>query len=543
MVPQPQPFTLHVPEPALDDLRARLALTRFPDQAPGEPWAYGADLEAVRGLVAHWRDGFDWRAQEARLNGFPQATVPLHGIDLHYLHVHGKGPDPCPLLLLHGWPGSVFEFLDIIPRLADPARFGGDPADSFTVVAPSLPGYGLSFKPGQKRFGVEEIADCVAHLMHDVLGFTRFAAQGGDWGGFTASRLGAVHPEKLLGIHINLLAVKRDPAMLYDPTPEEKRYLEELSVFLKGGDRLPVDTGHAAANPGLRADGQPRRPRRVDTGEVPRVVGLRRRPVVRAGPRPGAREHRALLVHRLRQRVLLALLRADARPLAHPGRAHRGRAHRLRRLSARDPAPAALARLARLHRHSAVDAHGARRPLRRHGAAGRPGARGARVLPPAAPGVGLLRAVGFTANLPASDPGALLDLDLPEPGLPNGRDLLVRVRAVSVNPRDAKSRLALPASPEKPVVAGYDASGVVEATGAEATLFRPGDEVFYAGTLDRQGSNAEWQLVDERIVGRKPAFARPQGGRFAAADGAHGVGDAVRPVGDPAGRRRRRRRC
>ena len=116
-----------------------------------------------------------------------------------------------------------------------------------------------------------------------------------------------------------------------------------------------------------------------------------------------------------------------------------------------------------------------------------------------------MRAVGFTANLPISDPAALLDLDLPEPGLPAGRDLLVRVRAVSVNPRDAKSRLSLPASPEKPVVPGYDASGVVEAAGPEAKLFRPGDEVFYAGTLDRPGSNAEWQLVDERIVGRKPA--------------------------------------
>ncbi len=116
-----------------------------------------------------------------------------------------------------------------------------------------------------------------------------------------------------------------------------------------------------------------------------------------------------------------------------------------------------------------------------------------------------MRAVGFTANLPISDPAALLDFDLPEPGLPAWHDLLVRVRAVSVNPRDAKSRLSLPASPEKPVVPGYDASGVVEAAGPEAKLFRPGDEVFYAGTLDRPGSNAEWQLVDERIVGRKPA--------------------------------------
>jgi microsomal epoxide hydrolase len=233
MVPKPQPFSLRVPEAAVEDLRARLALSRFPDQAPGEPWAFGADLGAVRELVAYWRDGFDWRAEEARLNGFPQATVALHGIDLHYLHVPGKGPDPCPLLLMHGWPGSVFEFLDIIPRLADPARFGGDPADSFTVVAPSLPGYGLSFKPGQKRFGADEIADCVAHLMHDVLGFPRFAAQGGDWGASVASRLGMVHAEKLLGIHINLLMVKRDPAILSDSEPEERRYREELNAFLK----------------------------------------------------------------------------------------------------------------------------------------------------------------------------------------------------------------------------------------------------------------------------------------------------------------------
>ena len=234
MLPEPKPFTLHVADAAIEDLRARLALTRFPDQAPGEPWAFGADLDAVRGLVAHWRDGFDWRAEEARLNAFPQATVHLHGIDLHYLHVPGQGPSPCPLLLLHGWPGSVFEFLDIIPRLTDPARFGGDPADAFTVVAPSLPGYGLSFKPGQKRFGAIEMADCVAHLMHDVLGFTRFAVQGGDWGGSVAARLGAVHAEKLLGIHVNLLAaVAREPSKLEASTPEEKRFIEDLSAFLK----------------------------------------------------------------------------------------------------------------------------------------------------------------------------------------------------------------------------------------------------------------------------------------------------------------------
>src|SRR6202047_849948 len=153
----PQPFTLAVPAAAIADLRERLARTRLPDQAPGPAWAYGADVAYLRELVAYWRDTFDWRAQEARLNAFPQYKVPLHDIDLHFLHVEGQGPAPCPLLLSHGWPGSVFEFLELIPRLADPARFGGDPADAFTVVAPSVPGYGLSFKPGQPRFGVEEI--------------------------------------------------------------------------------------------------------------------------------------------------------------------------------------------------------------------------------------------------------------------------------------------------------------------------------------------------------------------------------------------------
>src|SRR5262249_5227277 len=163
------------------------ARTRFPDQAPGPPWAYGADLAYIRDLVSYWCDRFDWRAQEARLNGFPLYRVPLHGIDLHFLHVPGQGPDPCPLLLAHGWPGSVFEFLELIPRLTDPARFGGNAADAFTVIAPSLPGYGLSFAPGQPRFGVEGIAECFAELMTGVLGYQRFAAQGGDWGSFIVS--------------------------------------------------------------------------------------------------------------------------------------------------------------------------------------------------------------------------------------------------------------------------------------------------------------------------------------------------------------------
>src|SRR5271165_4371016 len=174
-------FTLHVPDADIEQLRARLATTRLPDQAPDGPWAYGTDVDYLRSLLAYWRDKFDWRVQESRLNAFAQIMLPLHGIDLHALHVPGHGPNPMPLLLLHGWPGSVFEFLDIIPRLTDPARFGGDPADAFTVVAPSLPGYGLSFQPGQKRIGLLAIAEVMVALMA-ALGYSRFGVQGGDWG-------------------------------------------------------------------------------------------------------------------------------------------------------------------------------------------------------------------------------------------------------------------------------------------------------------------------------------------------------------------------
>jgi len=229
----PKPFTLSIPDQAIADLRARLALTRFPDQAPDAPWAYGTDLAYMRKLVPYWQTEFDWRAQEAALNAFPQFKVPMPDVDLHYLHVPGQGPAPMPLLLMHGWPGSVYEFIDIIPRLTDPARFGGDPADAFTVVAPSLPGYGLSFDAGQKRFNIEQIAACFAPLMTDVLGYQKYGAQGGDYGAFTATRLGHAHPDNLIGIHINLLTVRRDGPPPSNPTEEERRYLEQLSVWLK----------------------------------------------------------------------------------------------------------------------------------------------------------------------------------------------------------------------------------------------------------------------------------------------------------------------
>ena len=233
MVSRPTAFAYHVPDAELNDLRDRIARTRLPDEAPEGAWRYGTSVAYLHDILDYWRDSFDWRKQEQALNNFPQYRVPLHGIDLHYLHVPGEGPAPMPLLLSHGWPGSIFEFLELIPRLTHPSRFGGDPRDAFTVVAPSLPGYGLSFKPGQKRFGVEAIADCLADLMVDVLGYKRFGAQGGDWGGFISSRLGAVHAEKLFGIHLNLLALRRDPELVQPATAEEQNYLQELNTFLK----------------------------------------------------------------------------------------------------------------------------------------------------------------------------------------------------------------------------------------------------------------------------------------------------------------------
>lgn len=226
-------YTIHVPDAVLADLRERLARARWPDEVPGGGWRYGTDLTYLRELVAYWRDRYDWRRHEATLNAFRNFTVPLDGIELHFIHQPGVGPAPLPLLLSHGWPGSVWEFHALIPFLTDPARFGGNPADAFTVVAPSLPGYGFSFRPGQPRFGAVEIANTFARLMTEVLGYDRFAAQGGDWGAFITARLAAEYPALLLGIHLNLLPLRREPDRLEQTTAEERRYAEELRGWLR----------------------------------------------------------------------------------------------------------------------------------------------------------------------------------------------------------------------------------------------------------------------------------------------------------------------
>jgi microsomal epoxide hydrolase len=228
-----QPFSLHTRDDVLSDLRRRLDNTRWPDEPPhGQAWQFGTDLTYLRRLVEYWREGFDWRTQEAAFNAFPQYTASVAGINVHFFHVPGKGPAPMPLLLSHGWPGSVWEFHKIIPMLTDPARFGGDPADAFTVVAPSLPGYTLSFTPGQRRFGVPDIGSAFVELMRDVLGYQRFAAQGGDWGSFISAYLGLTWPQHVVGIHINLIPIRREP-LARSEDPELAAYRAELDHWLR----------------------------------------------------------------------------------------------------------------------------------------------------------------------------------------------------------------------------------------------------------------------------------------------------------------------
>ena len=227
------PFTLAIPQSDIDDLHARLARTRWADEAPDAPWAYGASLSFMRELAAYWRNGYDWRKTEAGLNAWPQFKTMIDGIDVHFLHVKGKGPDPKPLLLSHGWPGSILEFMKLIPLLTDPAAHGGDAADAFTVVVPSLPGYTLSFHAGQERRALPAIGAIFDTLMHDRLGYHRYAAQGGDWGSFVTAWLGANRAGHMRGIHLNMLPLRRDAAGFTTPSNDERRYLGELDIFLK----------------------------------------------------------------------------------------------------------------------------------------------------------------------------------------------------------------------------------------------------------------------------------------------------------------------
>jgi pimeloyl-ACP methyl ester carboxylesterase len=199
------PFTIQIADEVLNDLHQRLQRTCWPDEIDGAGWDYGTNLAYLQQLVAYWREGFDWRAQERLLNRFPQFQATVDGFRLHFLYLKGQGPRPLPLILSHGWPGSFFEFYKVVEPLADPARYGGSAEDAFDVVVPSLPGYGFSERPHTRGMNVARIAELFVRLMRDELGYARFGAQGGDWGSGITVRLGAAYPAHVVGIHLNML--------------------------------------------------------------------------------------------------------------------------------------------------------------------------------------------------------------------------------------------------------------------------------------------------------------------------------------------------
>ena len=240
-----RPFTVHVPQAELDELRRRIAGTRWPDQETVNDQSQGIQLAKIKPLVVHWGTGYDWRKAEAKLNALPQFLTRIDGVDIHFIHVRSKHPNALPLIMTHGWPGSVFELLKTVGPLTDPPAHGGRAEDAFDLILPSMPGYGFSGRPTETGWGPERIARAWAELMKR-LGYTRYVAQGGDWGSPVSSAMARQAPTGLLGIHINLPAtippeVERALAVA-GPVPaelsdKERMAFDQLSAFAKMGDR------------------------------------------------------------------------------------------------------------------------------------------------------------------------------------------------------------------------------------------------------------------------------------------------------------------
>jgi pimeloyl-ACP methyl ester carboxylesterase len=230
-------FSLPYSEGAVADMRSRLAHTRWPDEIPGSGWEYGANLDFMRELCDYWRDGFDWKMQVEKLSAFSHYRCLRDGIGIHFIHEPSQGPAPLPLILTHGWPGSFLEMLKIIPPLTDPASYGGDPADSFDVVVPSLPGFGFSDRPTRRGMNTFRIAELWSGLMEE-LGYERFAAQGGDFGASVSTILGLRHSRQVVGIHLNYIPGSYRPYL----EPDTKLASSEKS-FLDDADRWYADKG------------------------------------------------------------------------------------------------------------------------------------------------------------------------------------------------------------------------------------------------------------------------------------------------------------
>lgn len=251
--PPIRPFTVSIPDSAIDDVKRRLANTRWPDPETVGDWSQGVRLANARSLAGYWERAYDWRRFEAALNRFPQFLTEIDGLDIHFIHVRSQSPHAMPLLLTHGWPGSIVEFLKLIGPLTDPVSFGGDAADAFDVVVPSLPGFGFSQKPTETGWTVSRIAGAWVELMKR-LGYPSWAAQGGDWGAVVTTALGAMRPDGLLGIHLNTQYAF--PEQIPDAlTPEQRCAVETLARYtgeLGGSNHLqgtkPETVGIALAD-------------------------------------------------------------------------------------------------------------------------------------------------------------------------------------------------------------------------------------------------------------------------------------------------------
>lgn len=215
---KPKPFTVDISEERLADMRRRLRNTRWADDFGNSSWRYGVERGWLEEMVRYWAEEFDWRAQEVAINRFPQYRVSIDGVPIHFIHMRGKGKNPMPIILTHGWPWTFWDWKDVIGPLVDPAAHGGDPDDSFDVIVPSLPGYGFSEPLRTLGIGVREVAVLWIKLMRDVLGYPHFAAAGGDWGALVTSELGHAHSQHVKAVHLTLpfvpglnpLAIPRD---------------------------------------------------------------------------------------------------------------------------------------------------------------------------------------------------------------------------------------------------------------------------------------------------------------------------------------------
>jgi microsomal epoxide hydrolase len=226
-----EPFLVAVPEPVLADLKERLARTRWPDQLPGTGWEYGTDLDYLRRLCEYWADGFDWRATESRLNSWPNATTVIDGEPIHFIHARSDQSGALPLLVLHGWPGSVTEMIKIIEPLRHPAVDGADPGDSFHVVCASLPGFGFSGPTHERGWHPRRIATTMTELMNR-LGYSRFGCLGGDWGATTSNYMGLDFPDRLVGMYLTMVATGPPPGSDgSELNDEERQWLAASSAF------------------------------------------------------------------------------------------------------------------------------------------------------------------------------------------------------------------------------------------------------------------------------------------------------------------------